>query len=102
MVVKVEEFAETKTKEKENDSFLQFYLSLSIPDKLYFDEITTYQKSCYNSRAVLHKEMVDLGDVNTQDIISKRKAFLQDIDKFTKVVDYLHVQKLQWKETGVN
>ncbi len=72
-----------------------------VDDKIFFDKIVSYQKDCYNSRAVTHKEMIDLGDMNTEDIISKRKALLHTIDNFTKIVDYLHLQKLEWKETGV-
>ncbi len=70
-------------------------------EKVFYDQIVEFQKTCYNARAVTHKEMVALGDVNTTEIVAKRKALLQEIDNFTKIVDYLHQQKLSWKETGI-
>ena len=85
-----------------HDDINEFDFGPTNPDEtVFYDDIIKYQKDCYNARAVTHKELVDLGDLNTEDIISKRVALLHTIDNFTKIVDYIHIKKLEWKETGV-
>ena len=85
-----------------HDDINEFDFGPTNPDETaFYDDIIKYQKDCYNARAVTHKELVELGDLNTEDIISKRVALLHTIDNFTKIVDYIHLKKLEWKETGV-
>lgn len=85
-----------------HDDINEFDLGPTNPEEAaLYDKIVKFQKDCYNARAVTHKDMVALGDVNTEDNIAKRVALLHDIDNFTKIVNYLHQQKLSWKETGI-
>ena len=77
------------------------FIPKSDEDQKFYAQIIAYQKFQYNERMLAHKEMSGLGDNNTEAIVNRRKELLSIIDTITQIVDFIHNQKLAWKETGV-
>lgn len=83
-----------------NHNEIEFTFESGSVEAILMAKIIERQKEYYNMRAKVHSEMVELGDSNEADIVEKRKAYLEQIENFTAIVDFLHNQKLAWKESG--
>jgi len=86
---------------KEAESDIELSFKDGSPEAILLAKIIERQKAVYNERALAHKQMTDLEDDNSEETVCKRMELLAKIEHCAKIVDYLHAQKLSWKESGI-